>query len=165
MRSERLFINASMGGFTVDVDEKATDELKERFGPFAFWIAGARAASNVDRTAVSVNGKVLADCVAAGVGNGRSAGGGIEVWPEADPSDGLLDACAVAVPGPTGAAKLIPRLLRGTHEGIDEVVTDAAARIEIDSEPPIEFNVDGDVVGLSTPATFDVVGKLAIAAP
>ena len=161
----RLFINACMGGFPVDVDEEATKEMKDRFGPFAFWVAGARAATRFDRTTVTIDGRPLEDCVAVGVGNGRSAGGGIEVWPEADPSDGLLDACALAIPGPASAAKLIPRLLRGTHEGIDEVSTARGGRLEIDSDPPIEFNVDGDLIGMKTPVTFEVCGKLPMAVP
>ncbi|MBW3594265.1 MAG: hypothetical protein KY391_01710 [Actinobacteria bacterium] len=161
---ERLFINACMGGFPVQVDEKTNEEMKERFGPFAFWVAGARAAAKLERTTVTVNGTDLDDCVAVGVGNGRTCGGGIEVFPNADPSDGLLDACAVAIPRPTSAAKLIPRLLRGTHEGIDEVTTTQAATLEIASDPPVELNVDGDLVGLKTPVRFEVAGRLTIAA-
>ena len=163
--TSRLFVNACMGGFPVQVDEAASDEMKERFGPFAFWVAGARAATKLDRTTVTVNGRVLDDCVAVGVGNGKTCGGGIEVWPEADPTDGILDACAVAIPGPASAAKLIPRLLRGTHEGIDEVATDRGTTIVVESDPPIELNVDGDLVGLKTPVTFELAGKLEIAAP
>ena len=162
---ERLFLNASIGGFPTEVSAAANEEIKEHFGPFAFWVAGARAATRLDRTTVTINGQELEDCVAAGVGNGKSCGGGIEVWPEADPSDGILDACAIAVPGPSSAAKLIPRLTRGTHEGIDEVMTARGPRIELDSDPPIELNVDGDVVGLKTPLTFEIAGQLTIAAP
>jgi diacylglycerol kinase (ATP) len=161
----RLFVNACMGGFPVEVDEAATEQMKERFGPFAFWVAGAKAATRFDRTTVTVDGRALEDCVAVGVGNGRTAGGGIEVWPEADPSDGLLDACALAIPRVTSAAKLIPRLMRGTHEGIDEVSTARGRCIEIDSDPPIELNVDGDLVGMKTPVTFEVCGTLPIAVP
>ena len=161
----RLFANACMGGFPVQVDEATSEDMKERFGPFAFWVAGARAATKLDRTTVTVNGKTLDDCVAVGVGNGRSCGGGIEVWPDADPSDGILDACAVAIPRPAAAAKLIPRLLRGTHEGIDEVAMDRGSTIVVESDPPIEFNVDGDLVGLKTPVAFEVAGTLEIATP
>ena len=163
--SEHLFINGCMGGYPVAVDEAANEEMKERFGPFAFWIAGARAATNLERSRVTVNGNELEDCVAVGVGNGKTCGGGIEVWPDADPSDGILEACALAVPNPASAAKLIPRLLRGTHEGIDEVATDRGTSIDIDSDPPVELNVDGDLVGLKTPVRFEIAGKLEIAAP
>lgn len=161
---DRLFVNACMGGFPVDVDEAATDEMKAKFGPFAFWVAGARAATKMDRTTVTMDGRTVTDCVAVGVGNGRTCGGGIEVWPDADPSDGSLDACAFALPGPAAAAKLIPRLLRGTHEGIDEVATTRARRVTIESDPPIELNVDGELVGLKTPVTFEICGRLTIAA-
>jgi len=162
---ERLFINACMGGFPVRVDQKTNEEMKERFGPFAFWIAGARAAGRLERTRVAVNGRELEDCVAVGVGNGKTAGGGIEVFPQADPSDGVLDACAVAIPRPASAAKLIPRLLRGSHEGIDEVATERASTVVVESDPPIELNVDGDLVGLKTPVTFEVASRLTIAVP
>jgi len=162
---ERLFVNACMGGFPVDVDENATDGLKERFGPFAFWVAGTRAARQLDRTTVTVNGKELGDCVAVGIGNGRTVGGGIEVFPDADPSDGVLEARAFAVPSAASAAKLIPRLLRGTHDGIDEVVSRRGKTIHVDSDPPIEFNIDGDLHGLKTPATFEIAGTLTMAAP
>ncbi len=163
--TERLFINACMGGFPVKVDEKTNEDMKERFGPFAFWIAGARAAAKLERARVAMNGKELDDCVAVGVGNGKTTGGGIEVFPEADPADGVLDACAVAIPRPTSAAKLIPRLLRGTHEGIDEVATERGPTVVVESDPPIELNVDGDRVGLKTPVTFEVASKLTIAVP
>ena len=163
--TEQLFINGCMGGYPVAVDEAANEEMKERFGPFAFWIAGARAATNLDRSTVRVNGNELEDCVAVGVGNGKTCGGGIEMWPEADPADGILESCALAVPNPASAAKLIPRLLRGTHEGIDEVATDRGTSIDIDADPPIELNVDGDIVGLKTPVRFEIAGRLSIAVP
>jgi len=163
--TERLFVNACMGGYPVRVDEKTNEDMKERFGPFAFWIAGARAAAKLERTRVTVNGRQLDDCVAVGVGNGRSAGGGIEIFPDADPADGVLDACAIAIPHPTSAAKLIPRLLRGTHEGIDEVTTERASTIVVGSDPPIELNVDGDLLGLKTPVRFEIAGRLTIAVP
>ena len=161
--TERLFVNACMGGFPVSMNENASDELKERFGPFAFWVAGARAARHVDRTTVTVNGRQLDDCVAVGVGNAKTVGGGIEVFPEASPMDGVLNACAFAVPHAAAAAKLIPRLLQGSHEGIDEVITDRGTCIDVDSDPPIEFNVDGDLHGLKTPIRFEVAGKLPMA--
>ena len=163
--TEQLFINGCMGGYPVAVDEAANEEMKERFGPFAFWIAGARAATNLDRSTVRVNGTELEDCVAVGVGNGKTCGGGIEMWPDADPTDGILESCALAVPSLAAAAKLIPGLLRGTHEGIDEVAMDRGTSIDIDADPPIELNVDGDIVGLKTPVRFEIAGSLTIAVP
>src|SRR5680860_1542053 len=96
---DRLFINACMGGFPVEVNEAIDEDLKRKVGPLAFVIGGARGAAEMTRHRVTINGKELDDCIAAGVGNGQTCGGGVRVWPQADPSDGLLDACVLSVEG------------------------------------------------------------------
>jgi diacylglycerol kinase (ATP) len=156
----RLFVNACMGGFPVAVDEAIEPGTKRRLGPAAFWIGGARAALELERTRVRLDGIEVADCVAAGVGNGKTAGGGIEVWPGAAPDDGLLNGCALGAPNRAAAAVLAAKVRRGAHERLEGVATRVASRIEITSDPPIEMNVDGELVGLVTPATFEVAGSL-----
>ena len=37
--------------------------------------------------------------------------------------------------------------------------------IEVDSEPPIELNVDGELIGLMTPVTFELAGGITIKVP
>lgn len=159
---ERLFVNACMGGFPVQVDQAIDEKTKDRLGPLAFWAGGAKAARNLQRSTVTIGGIELADCVAAGVGNGRTCGGGIPVWPGADPSDGVLDGCAFALPSATAAAKILLEVRSGDHEDLDEVRTTSGHRITIDSDPPIELNVDGELVGLTTPATFEVCGTFRL---
>ncbi|HEV2757308.1 MAG TPA: diacylglycerol kinase family protein [Actinomycetota bacterium] len=158
----RLFVNACMGGFPVAVNEAIDEDSKRVLGPLAFWVGGAKAATGLERSAVTINGLEAPDCVAAGVGNGRTCGGGIEVWPHADPSDGVLNACALGAPNAAAALQLLLKVRGGKHEGLDGVVTGAAPRLEIDADPPIEFNVDGDLVGLRSPATFEVAGSFRL---
>jgi diacylglycerol kinase (ATP) len=156
----RLFVNACMGGFPVAVDEAIGAETKRRLGPAAFWYGGAVAALELERSLVRLDGVEVPDCVAAGVGNGRTAGGGIEVWPGAAPDDGLLNGCALGAPSHAAAAVLAAMVRKGAHEKLEGVATTVARRIEITSDPPIEINVDGELVGLVTPATFEVAGSL-----
>lgn len=158
----RLFVNACMGGFPVQVDDAIDEDTKARLGPLAFWVGGAKAATRVERARVTIDGVEVPDCVAAGVGNGRTCGGGIPVWPDADPSDGVLDACALAAPGVAAALKVLLKVRAGEHGGLDEVRTSRGARVEIDADPPIELNVDGELVGLTTPATFEVCGTFRL---
>ncbi|MDQ4124652.1 MAG: YegS/Rv2252/BmrU family lipid kinase [Actinomycetota bacterium] len=158
----RLFVNACMGGFPVQVDEAIDEDAKEKLGPLAFWVGGAKAAAGIKRSQVTIGGVELPECVAAGVGNGRTCGGGIPVWPDADPSDGVLDACALAAPNVAAAVKLLLKVRSGGHEGLDEVATTSGPRITIDSTPPIELNVDGELVGLTTPATFEIAGHFTL---
>lgn len=160
----RLFVNACMGGFPVQVNEAIDEDTKSKLGPFAFWVGGAKAAAHIERSTVTVDGVELPDCVAAGVGNGRTCGGGIPVWPDADPSDGALDACALAAPNAAAAIRLLLKVRAGDHGALDEVLTGRGGRIEIDADPPMELNVDGELVGLTTPATFEVCARLKLIA-
>ncbi|HEX2196312.1 MAG TPA: YegS/Rv2252/BmrU family lipid kinase [Actinomycetota bacterium] len=158
----RLFVNACMGGFPVQVDEAIDEEAKRRLGPLAFWVGGAKAAAGLRRSTVVVDGVPVPECVAAGVGNGRTCGGGIPVWPDADPADGSLDGCALAAPNAAAAIRLLLKVRSGEHAGLDGVATARAGRIELDADPPMELNVDGELVGLTTPATFEVAGRFTL---
>ena len=163
---ERLFVNGCMGGFPVDVDIAVEEsDLKRRLGPLAFWVGGAKALTDITRFEARIGTRAIDDCVAIGVGNGRTCGGGIAVWPRAEPDDGALDACALPATNPAQAVRLAAKVRDGSHEDLDEVVTDRGARVEIDADPTIEFNVDGELVGLKSPASFEVVDTLTMRVP
>jgi diacylglycerol kinase (ATP) len=163
--AERLFVNACMGGFPVEVDEAIDPDLKKRLGPVAFVIGGVKAARELERSHVRLNDHDVADCLAVGVGNGRTCGGGIEVWPQADPGDGALDGCALPAANAAAAARLAAKVKLGSHADIEDVEFERATRIVIDADPPVEFNVDGELIGLKTPATFETVAKIRMVVP
>ena len=155
----RLFVNSSLGGFPVHVDREIDDEVKKRLGPLAFWLAGAKAAAKLETSTVTVNRRAVRECVAVGIGNGRSAGGGIEMWPDARIDDGLLDACALPVSNVREAARLAVKVRAGEHVDVEGVVTLRDRRIEIECDGVIEFNVDGELPGIRAPATFEIGGR------
>jgi diacylglycerol kinase (ATP) len=159
---ERLFLNACMGGFPVAMNKAIDEDLKKRLGQVAFWVGGAKAAVQLERTHVAMNGIEQDHCVAVGVGNGRTAGGGIEIWPSALPDDGVLNGCALGAANRAAAARLAARLGTGSHEELDAVATTRARRITIESEPAIELNVDGELVDLTTPAVLEIVGTVVM---
>jgi diacylglycerol kinase (ATP) len=161
----RLFINACMGGFPVKVNQAIEDDVKERLGPLAFWVGGAKAAADLKRWKVHVDGEEFPDVVAAGVGNGRTAGGGITVWPDSDPSDGELDLCVLPAEGVGDAMKLAATVKRGAHGSIDNVTMRRARRFEIEADPNIEFNCDGELIDLTSPVTSEVADRLRMRVP
>jgi diacylglycerol kinase family enzyme len=163
--AERLFVNACMGGFPVQVNEAITDEEKERLGAAAFIWGGAKALTDLNRSTVDLNGVTVPGCVAVGVGNGRTCGGGIEVWPQADPGDGQLEGCALAAEGPAGLIKLGAAVKLGRHFGLEGVTTVGSTEISISADPTIEINVDGELIGLKTPATFSLFTKTRMCVP
>ena len=163
---ERLFVNACMGGFPVDVNEAIEEgDMKRRLGPLAFWVGGAKALTDMTRFTAEVNDLAVENCVAVGVGNGKTCGGGIEVWPQADPADGQLDACALPVGGPADVVKLAAKVRDGKHLDLEGVTTTRGSRIEIAASEDIEFNVDGELVGLKAPAVFEVTGSFTMRVP
>lgn len=162
---QRLFVNACMGGFPVQANEAIDEDTKKRLGPVAFWIGGVKAATEMTKSRVSVNGHTIDEVVAVGIGNGRTAGGGIEVFPSARPDDGALDVCVMPAENIASALRLAARVRAATHEALDDVYVSAAARLEVEAAPPIEFNVDGELLGLTTPALFELVGRLRMRVP
>ena len=162
-----LFVNACVGGFPVAMNEAVDQDLKSRLGPLAFWVGGAKVAADLPRSTVTLNGTVVPDCVAVGVGNGMTSGGGVKLWPSAAIDDGLLDACALPAADAAAATKLALKVKGGTHGELEGVEAARAAKIEVDSEPPIEMNVDGELIGLRTPVTFEHAGHatLKVAGP
>lgn len=161
---DRLFVNACVGGFPVDVDENVDEDLKRKLGPVAFIAGGAQAAANMSRYRVSMGATELDGCIAAGVGNGQTCGGGVRMWPQADPSDGLLDACLLSAEGIGESLKLAATVRSGRHVRLDEVETTRLERVEVDSDPAMEFNLDGELVGLTTPLRFERAGRVGVRA-
>lgn len=87
------------------------------------------------------------------------------MWPHALPDDGSLNVCAMPADTIPAALKLAAKVKGASHEELEDVFTSSGRRIEIWSEPPVEFNVDGELVGLKTPATFEIVSSIRVRVP
>jgi diacylglycerol kinase (ATP) len=161
----RLFVNSCIGGFPVQVDRAVSEPAKRRLGPLAFTAGALKAATDLRRWSVQLDGSRVDDCVAVGVGNGRTGGGGMPLWPHADPGDGELDAVALPAAGTGSAIRLALRVRAGTHGSIDGVVTSRGPWIQVDADPPMEFNVDGELPGIRTPARFEVAARASVRVP
>jgi diacylglycerol kinase (ATP) len=155
----RLFVNGCLGGFPVKSNQAIDADLKRKLGPLAFIVGGAKALADLDQSTVVVDGRRIIDCIAVGVGNGRTAGGGIEMWPSALPGDGRLDLCALSATSIPDAMRLGAKVKDGNHRDAEGTVMIRAPEFSVDSNPPMEFNVDGELVGLRTPARFEIFGR------
>lgn len=162
---DRLFVNACVGGFSAEVNEAIDEDEKRRLGPVAFWVGGARAARGITRYRVQLAGEVLDDAVVVGIGNGRSAGGGFELWRDARPDDGVLNACAISAPNLITGLRAAAKVKRGRHHEESSVTTLNAPQIDLRAEPEMELNIDGELMGLRTPASFRIDGKFRMLLP
>ncbi|TFV60511.1 diacylglycerol kinase [Mycobacterium sp. PS03-16] len=95
---------------------------------------------------LSFDGEVVeTELTLAAFGNTRSYGGGMLICPDADPTDGLLDATMVASASRSRLIRLFPTVFKGTHVHLDEVRTARARTITVDS-PGINAYADGEYV-------------------
>ena len=89
--------------------------------------------------------ELVTDLTLAALGNTRSYGGGMLICPNADHSDGLLDVTMVHSGSRAKLIRLFPTVFKGTHIGLDEVTTERARTITVES-PGINAYADGDYI-------------------
>jgi diacylglycerol kinase (ATP) len=87
----------------------------------------------------------------AAVTNTRSYAGGFQVSPSAQLDDGKLDVCIVAASGRARLLANFPRIFKGTHGDLPEVVLAQSRRVLIESETPLPVALDGELPSLTTP--------------
>lgn len=146
----RWFLNMAVGGFSGVVSEKASD-AKEVWGPLAYMRGAIDALPELQAFATSIvlNGaeRLEIETYNIVISNGRYVAAGIPVAPQAEVDDGLFEvmiAPAITMPQ---LALLIPQVLLGQHLNSELLLFRRATRIEIESDPPMAFNVDGELLG------------------
>ena len=87
--------------------------------------------------------EIVADLTLAAFGNTKSYGGGMLICPTADHADGLLDITMVHSASRTKLVRLFPTVFKGTHIHLDEVKTDRAETVTVES-PGINAYADGE---------------------
>ena len=144
----RLFINLVSGGFGSRVTVETDPKLKKRLGGLAYVLTGishfAELSANAGRfraEGFSWEGRF----VAVAIGNGRQAGGGVPLCPEAFLDDGLLDLMIMPELDPRARLDAFARLLREGAAGVRaELVTTRSPWIEYESEEALNVNLDGE---------------------
>ncbi len=162
MTSERTrhFVNTSAGGFSGVVNEKLTPEIKLNWGPLAYLRSAAAALPELHayRTTVTFDDaeSLVIDLYNVIVANGQFVAGGLPIAPQADPSDGLLDAVLIPKRSAAEMALLAAEMLLGKHLSNDAVIFRHAKKISVQSQPGMWFNADGELVG-NEPIVFQVL--------
>jgi len=150
--NEHWFLNAASIGFGAEVTATTPPELKRLLGHAAYTVMGAILATNLHH----YQGKLtLPDREIAGsgpvaiVGNGRQAGGGVQVTPRACIDDGLLDVLAVREI-PALALLTAARELQELSPDGEYISYWQTPWAEVQTEEAIPVNVDGEPVRFSS---------------
>lgn len=81
------------------------------------------------------------------VSNCRFSGGGMQLAPDAEPDDALLDVCIVGDASRVDLVRLLPRVFSGGHVGHPMVALHRARRVTISGPPDVLAQADGELIG------------------
>jgi diacylglycerol kinase (ATP) len=143
------FINAMGTGIDVEVVRQMR---RSRLLPGAVIYVSAplRALARYQPLAVTiaVDGYTLSRRIMnLAVCNGPSIGGSFRICPDAHPADGVLDICLIAEMPVLRNARMVPRVLSGTHTDQPGVtmMRGAAVRLSLQHGGPLHFQLDGEL--------------------
>lgn len=156
----RHFINMAGLGFDAMV-AKRTNKVKQegKGGPFSYIISLLASLITYQPTIsqVSVDGQQIdADIFSMSVAICRFNGGGMMQAPDAIPDDGLFDVTIINRVSRFVVVKSIKKLYDGTFLKMPQVKTFRGAKVEIESNPALYLETDGESLG-HTPMQFEVI--------
>jgi lipid kinase YegS len=149
--------NLASGGFGTQVTVETDEGLKKMLGGLAYLVTGIAKLGRIEPIAARVEGPGFAwvgEFIALGIGNGRQAGGGQVLCPEAVVDDDLLD--LTIVPDLTGevGATVASLMAEGRQAALDRVaVRTRLPRVRIEAPRPFVLNLDGEPL---ESARFDI---------
>ncbi|NUU67398.1 lipid kinase YegS [Enterobacteriaceae bacterium BIT-l23] len=137
------FINMATGGFGTRITTETPEKLKAALGGVSYFIHGLLRMDTLKPDRCEIRGENFhwqGDALAIGIGNGRQAGGGQQLCPEALINDGLLQLRIF-----TGE-ELLPALLStlGKPEENPNIIDGASSWFEIEAPHDMTFNLDGE---------------------
>ena len=158
MAGERAFLNIATGGFGSNVTANTPEELKKVLGGAAYLLTGLSRFSEVRAATGRFHGPDFdwqGEFLALGIGNGRQAGGGHVLCPQARVDDGLLDVCIV--PAAQDVVTTLGTLLSGGMRGLQSVAINARLPwVEVEASEGLDLNLDGEPM-TSERLRFDAV--------
>lgn len=134
-------------GFDAFMIRDANDAIKSKLGTVAYVLSGARnLRSDLVETTVSVDGVEFfaGRSTMVLVGNFGEISGGIEVFPDAKPDDGLLDVAVMSASTLREWASIAWRLLRGKPQRLDLARRASGAQIDVSHSRPRIYELDGE---------------------
>jgi lipid kinase YegS len=150
--NDHWFINAASSGFGAEITATTSPELKRLLGPAAYTVMGAILAINLHHyqgRLILPDRQITGSGPVAIVGNGRQAGGGIQVAPRARIDDGLLDVLVVRQISPTALLAAARELQQLPPDG-EYISYWQTPWLEVHPEDAIPVNLDGEPLRFST---------------
>ncbi|KLI98587.1 lipid kinase YegS [Luteimonas sp. FCS-9] len=161
--------NLASGGFGTQVTVETRDGLKRMLGGLAYFVTGLSRLGRIEPIQARVQGPGFAwtgGLVALGIGNGRQAGGGQALCPDAWVDDGLIDLTIVPELEGEVVATLRTALVEGKVAALDQVaVRRRLPRLVVEADAPLTLNLDGEPHASRRFAVECVAGRIRMHLP
>jgi lipid kinase YegS len=161
--------NLASGGFGTEVTVETDEGLKKMLGGLAYLITGIARLGRIDPLQARLRGPEFAwegDLIALGIGNGRQAGGGQALCPDALVDDGQLDLTIVPDLSGDVAATVGTLIKEGKHAALDRVATRVRLPwVELASDRALTLNLDGEPVASRHFRVACVAGRVRMHLP
>lgn len=152
-KHEQLFLVAAGVGYDAAIMGDTIDELKDRVGWLAYVESGLRKLRGKSVTAkITVDGKqtIHHRVRSVMVGNCGKLMGGVQIFPDALVTDGILDLLILAPRGRFGWFAVIAGVF-GKGSNLNKSAQSLSGKTaEIELDRPQEFQLDGDHLGTAT---------------
>lgn len=153
---EHWCANLASGGFGTQVTVNTNEGLKKMLGGLAYLVTGVASLGRIEPVYARIHGPAGPEGVpfewhggfiALGIGNGRQAGGGQALCPDARIDDGLLDV-TILPDLSDGLGETVSRLVAEGREGALESIAVRARLpwVELESGEAFVLNLDGEPV-------------------
>jgi lipid kinase YegS len=147
---ERPFVNMLTGGFGSQVTAETDPALKRRLGGLAYALTGLLRIGNISAS----SGVFYAEDFewqgafgALAIGNGRQAGGGFQLCPDATINDGLLDLMIMPHLSSAERTDALSMLLHQGAAGVRSLIKTAKSRwFSYESTEDLHVNLDGEPI-------------------
>ncbi len=146
--TKRYFLNGIGIGFDAAVANQTT-KFKHLRGVslYAFSVAVVLFNYKTPNMMMSMNGAIMnGEHFLIAIGNGKCAGGGFYLTPEAEIDDGLLDVCLVDNVSIPQVVKIFPKVMKGKHKGHNKVHFYRTDALRIETKGEIMVHADGEVL-------------------
>lgn len=154
--TERLALNVCAGGFGGYIDKAISKGPKSLLGPLAYVMGAAQVLPKLRRYDLTLTLDDItvsrSDILNVVVANAATAAGGVNVAPGADPFDGHLHAVIVHAGSPAEVAGVVRQVLTGCYTNHPLVTAYTAQTVQIEADPPLVFNADGELLSYAPDA-------------
>lgn len=143
VNNDRYFINMATGGFGTRITTETPEKLKSALGGVSYFIHGLLRMDTLKADRCEISGPDFSwsgDALVIGIGNGRQAGGGQQMCPDALINDGLLQLRLLT------SEELLPSFIRSlvNNEENKNVISTSLPWLEITAPHDMTFNLDGE---------------------